>query len=169
MDTPSVVAGFGQPGRPRPAHRRSRPPSGTRSPSPGGRRSPPRSAAATSPVAPAPVPAASCRRSRRCSSRRWITSPPPRQRLGPLLLVAGFQVSISGRFWVSTGVWVREGDESEPSGEGLPHPFWSRQGPHQRLYGSPDSSIPLYVHPGLCGGAPQARAVRATAGGSGSV
>ena len=30
--------------------------------------------------------------------------PPPRQRLGPYPLMAGFQVSINGRFWVSTEV-----------------------------------------------------------------
>ena len=42
-------------------------------PSPDGLRSTPRYAAATSPAAPGPAPTASCRRSRRCSSRRWIT------------------------------------------------------------------------------------------------
>ncbi len=43
----------------------------------------------------------SSRRPRR-SSRRWITSPQPSSTSRSLSVVAGFQVSISGRFWVST-------------------------------------------------------------------
>ncbi len=60
-----------------------------------------------------PVPAAACCCSRRYSSRRGNTSPSSRQRLGPLAsLVAGFQLFISGRLWVSTEVrrtWAPRG------------------------------------------------------------
>ena len=91
---------------PRPAARArapgSRRPSDRRSPSRDGPRSPARCAAATIPVAPAPGLAAVCRRPRRCSSRRGTTGSSPRQRLGRYVVVAGFQVSISGRIWVST-------------------------------------------------------------------
>ena len=80
----------------------SRPPSDRRWPSRGGPWWPARCAAATIPVAPAPVLAAVCCRPRRCSWRRrnMRSSPASTSRL--LRVVAGFQVSISGRFWVST-------------------------------------------------------------------
>ena len=99
------MAGFGGRGRRPPAaaaHRRSRRPSDRRWPSRGGRRSPPRCAAATSPAAPAPGLAAVCRRSRRCSCRRRTISSPPASTSRRATVMAGFQVSINGRFWVST-------------------------------------------------------------------
>ncbi len=52
-------------------------PSGTYSPSRGRRRQPPRFVSATSPAAQVPVPAASCRCSRRCSSQGRNTIPAP--------------------------------------------------------------------------------------------
>ena len=94
VDTPCVVAGFAGPGSvdtsPEMAGFEARlgPAAPTAHRHPGGleipagrlaadRRSLPRSAAATSPAAPAPILAASCRRSRRCSSRRRNTTPTP--------------------------------------------------------------------------------------------
>ncbi len=77
---------------------------GSRWPSLGERRSPPRCVAATTRVAPAPELAVVCVRSRRCSSGVGTAVPRRRQRLNALRVVAGFQVSIDGRFWVSTEV-----------------------------------------------------------------
>ena len=75
----------------------------TRSPSPDARRSLSRCAAATIPVAPAPRSVVSSRRSKRWPSRRGTTVPSASSTSRSLLLlVAGFQPSISGRFWVST-------------------------------------------------------------------
>ena len=83
----------------------SRPPSDRRSPSRDGRGGLLRCAAATSPVAPAPELAAVCCRPRRCSCRRrnmrFLAGVNVSARY---VVVAGFQVSISGRFWVSTEV-----------------------------------------------------------------
>ena len=110
-DTPSVVAAFTAAtsllGRPC-CGPRSPPPSGNRSPSPDGPRSTPRCAAATSPAAPGPAPTASCRRSRRCPSRRWITLSTASSTSRLLLVVAGFHLSLSGRFWVSPKVRVKQ-------------------------------------------------------------
>jgi hypothetical protein len=112
VDTPGVVAGFGghTPGR---RHARApgfRPPSGRRLPSPGGPWWPARYAAATNPVARARELAAVCYRPRRCSWQRenMRSSPASTSRL--LGVVAGFQVSISGRFWVSAeAIWAISG------------------------------------------------------------
>ena len=64
--------------------------------------------AATIPVAPAPLPAVFYLGSRRLPSRRGTTGPRLCRRLGALLLVARFEVTISGRSWVSTedSIWT---------------------------------------------------------------
>ena len=103
---------------PTPAHRGPRRPSDSRSPSLGGRPLPPRCVAATSRVAPAPELAVVCVRSRRCSSGVGTVVPRRRQRLNTLRVVAGFQVSIDGRFWVSTEASERQrfrGSSGRPS------------------------------------------------------
>jgi len=75
------------------------PPSGTRSPSRGERPCSLQSAGATSPAAPGRSPARASRRSRRWPSRRraWRFSAAVNVP-APALRVAGFQVSITGRF-----------------------------------------------------------------------
>ena len=75
------------------------------------------------------------RRSRRCSSRRGTTRPRPRQRLGALLVVAGFQVSINGRFWVSTevGRFVNSVINAANSGVSSSKAFHTDRAPLDRL------------------------------------
>src|SRR5690606_18518458 len=70
-----------------------------------------RSGAATSQAAPAPVPSASFLRSRRSLPAGDHVPPLLVNVLAPSLRLAGFQVSITGRFWVST-----EGEARRPTG-----------------------------------------------------
>ena len=104
VDTAVVVAGFGghTPGRP-PRSRTGIPPlSGRRSPFRDGRPSPAQSAAGTSPIGRGCVFAVVSRRPRRCSCLRRNICSSPASTSRPSAVVAGFQVSINGRFWVST-------------------------------------------------------------------
>jgi len=77
---------------------RSRRPSGTHSSSRAGSRSRPRSAAATNSAAQGPRPAVVSVRSRRWPSRPGLSRPRFRQRLAPLLRLAGSQAIMTGRF-----------------------------------------------------------------------
>ena len=72
----------------------------------GGPTSPLQCAVATIPVAPTPELAAVCYRPRRCSWPRGNRRSSPASTSRLLRVVAGFQVSISGRFWVSTEVCI---------------------------------------------------------------
>src|SRR5690606_15371377 len=97
---------------------RSRPPWGTGSPFPAGFWSLARSGAATSQGAPAPVPAASFLPPRRSLPAGDHVPPLLVNVLAPSLRLAGFQVSITGRFWVSTegmGASPRRGDRRRPA------------------------------------------------------
>jgi hypothetical protein len=83
---------------------RSPRPSGTRSPPPGARRWHPRSAAAATRGGPGPAPAVVSCRSRRWPSGRRKRGPRRRLNVRAGHSLAGFHVSIIGRFWVSTEV-----------------------------------------------------------------
>ena len=60
------------------------------------------SAAATSPAAPAPTPAVSFPQSRHCSRRRSLFA--PSRSMSRLVPMAGFEVTLYGRFWVTPEV-----------------------------------------------------------------
>src|SRR5206468_6462219 len=85
--------------------RRSEPGRDTHWPSRAGRPSPPRCGGAASRAGPTPELAAACRRPRCWPCRREAYSlPPPSTSWGAPTSLAGFQVSTTGRFWVSTEV-----------------------------------------------------------------
>ena len=97
------LAGFAASWRCRGARSRCRPPAGRRWPSPGAPPSPAGSAAASSPTAQVPELAVVSRRPRCWPCWRKDHSPPAASTSwGAPTSLAGFQVSTTGRFWVST-------------------------------------------------------------------
>ena len=99
-----------------------------------------------------------CVRSRRCSSGVGTVVPRRRQRLNALRVVAGFQVSIDGRFWVSTE--DRCHLPVPPSLHGVSWAQFPRFGGTMRHSDSSPSIPPRFVafarryHPSTCGFAP---------------
>src|SRR3989442_10684811 len=71
------------------------------------------------------------------------TPPPPRQRLERLLPMAGFQLSIYGRFWVSTEVVVPERGDQPLAAFTVDEPVGGR-GTRARQRDEGDSGISIY-------------------------
>ena len=114
-----------------------------------------------------------CVRSRRCSCGVGTAVPRRRQRLDSLRVVAGFQLSISGRFWVSTEACA--GEPGTPSSKRFRMRVYPRVcggAEYPPPYDPPLGSIPACagepiqnhvrdccngVYPRVCGGASVAR------------